>query len=230
MKSKLSAVFIGLTLSLPLAAQSTEDWGMWFSNTFRTDFGGSSYLTSLELGPRLKSDNSQFSQFYLRPMLGYKLTKQLQLWLGYSWQGEYSNKNQFDLATQDVIEQLQWSDSLSPQVNVQYRFRLEQRLFAGEEDGHRMRHRLRLQYSIPDSKIYLVVLDELFVYFNSINTGRLAHSVQVGINQNRDYLGIGYKLTENINMDTGYQLQYVHYYGKPDLLNHIWQTNISVNF
>lgn len=212
------------------AVPANEDWGMWLSNTYQTDFSGSPYLAFLELAPRLKNDNSDFSQVIVRPMLGYKVSQKLQLWLGYTWQGEYNPQTDFDLATNDVMEQLQWIDNLTSQLNFQYRFRLEQRMFAGEDTGHRMRHRFRFQYSIPDSKAYLIAIDELFVYFNSIDQGRLAHSAQTGVNQNRSYLGIGYKLTPHLNVDTGYQLQYVHNYGTADALNHIWFTNINVNF
>jgi uncharacterized protein DUF2490 len=85
-------------------------------------------------------------------------------------------------------------------------------------------------YSIPATKAYLIAIDELFVYFNSIDQGPKSHSVQTGVNQNRSYIGVGYKLMPQLNVDTGYQLQYVNNYGIPDLLNHIWMTNINVNF
>lgn len=204
---------------------------MWFSNTFQTDFGGSRYLAFLELHPRTKNDNSEFSQIIVRPLLGYKVTKNLQLWAGYTWQGEYNEQNDFELATNDINEQIQWIDNWTKNLNFQYRLRLEQRFFADEADvGHRMRHRVRFMYSIPDTNAYLIALDELFVYFNSIDEGPKAHSVQTGINQNRSYVGVGYKVTPFMNVDTGYQLQYVHNYGTPDLTNHVWLTNINFNF
>jgi Protein of unknown function (DUF2490) len=93
-----------------------------------------------------------------------------------------------------------------------------------------MRHRFRLQYSLKDSKVFFLAFDELFVYFNSLNSGPREHSVQTGINQNRSYAGIGYKLTPNINLDTGYQLQYVNNFGTTDLFNHVWLTNVNVRF
>ncbi len=231
---KLTAplIFFGaLFATTPLSAATIEDNGTWVSTTLQTDFGGSPFLAFLELHPRFKNDNSEFSQFIIRPLLGYKLTKQLQLWAGYTWQGEYSNQNDFDMATNDIMEQLQWIDNWTPALNFQYRFRLEQRFFADEaETGHRMRHRLRFMYSIPDSSVYLIALDELFIYFNSINEGRMEHSVQSGINQNRSYVGVGYKLTSQMNVDTGYQLQYVNNFGTPDGINHIWMSNININF
>jgi hypothetical protein len=223
---------IGL-LALPIpapAAPVKDDWGMWLSNTYQTDFGGSNYLAFLELAPRTKNDNGEFSQIIVRPLLGYKLTKKLQLWLGYTWQGEYSKETDFDLATDDFMQQLQWIDDWTPQLNFQYRFRMEERFFENEDTAFRMRHRFRLVYTLPETKAYLIALDELFVYFNSINHGRLANSVQPGINQNRSYVGIGYKLTPKINIDTGYQFQFVNNFGAPDGANHIWLTNLNVNF
>lgn len=226
-------LFAGLSLAARAlaAAPVNDDFSTWISSTYQTDFGGSPYLAFLELAPRTKQDNNQFAQVIVRPLLGYKLTKKLQLWAGYTWQGEHNEQSDFEMATNDIMEQLQWIDNWTPSLNFQYRFRLEQRLFAHENDtGHRMRHRVRFVYSLADSQAYLIASDELFVYFNSIDDGRLAHSVQTGINQNRSYVGIGYKLLPQLNIDTGYQLQYVHNYGTPDVTNHIWMTNINVNF
>jgi len=229
-KSKAIAA-LALCASSSLAATVNDDFSVWVSNTYQTDFGGSPYLAFLELAPRTKNDNSDFSQVIVRPLLGYKLSKKSQLWVGYTWQGEYNDQTDFDMATNDIVQQLQWIDNWTPQLNFQYRFRLEQRFFAHEDDvGYRMRHRFRFVYTIPDTKAYLIALDELFVYFNSIDEGRLSHSVQTGVNQNRSYVGVGYKLTPLLNIDTGYQLQYVHNYGIPDLNNHVWLTNINVNF
>lgn len=232
---RLIATFLVIALSLSSiaasAAPTKDDFGTWISNTYQTDFSGSRYLAFLELHPRTKTDNSEFSQIIVRPMLGYKLTDHLQLWAGYTWQGEYTEARDFEMATNDIVEQLQWVDNWTPQLNFQYRFRLEQRMFADENDtGHRMRHRIRFAYTLPDSQAYLIAADELLVYFNSIDDGRLAHSVQTGVNQNRSYLGVGYKLTPQLNIDSGYQLQYIHSYGTADTLNHVWLTNINVNF
>jgi Protein of unknown function (DUF2490) len=227
MRKTLVLIF-GFALSA--ASLANDDTSIWVSNTYQTDFGGSKFVGFLELQPRFNNDSSKFSQLIIRPFFGYKITKQLTASLGFAWQGEYNSKDKFDLATKDIVEQLQYSDNLTPNLNFQYRFRLEQRFFAEADLSHRMRHRFRFQYSIPESKFFLVAFDELFLYLNSVNSGRLEHSVQSGINQNRSYLGLGYKITPHINIDTGYQLQYVNNFGKNDLYNHVWLTNLSVTF
>lgn len=226
---------IALTLVLfltSLSSWASEDMGIWVSNTYQTDFGGSKYLAFLELAPRTKNDTGDFSQIIVRPLFGYKLTKELSLWLGYTWQGEYtkSHEDKFDNATNDLVEQLQWVHDVTSNFNFQYRARVEQRFFADADVAYRFRQRFRFQYSIPDTKAYLIAFDELFIYFNDLNYSPREHSVQQGINQNRSYAGVGYKITPHINVDTGYQLQYVNNYGTPDLFNHVWLTNINVKF
>ncbi|SJM96210.1 conserved exported hypothetical protein [Crenothrix polyspora] len=228
MMKKILALCLGLAVSGVSLAD--DDTSIWISNTYQTDFGGSKYLAFLELQPRFNKDDTKFNQLIIRPFFGYKITKNLQASLGFAWQGEYNSKDKFDLATKDLVEQVQWIDNLTPQLNFQYRFRLEQRFFADADLSHRMRHRFRFQYSIPESKLFLVAFDELFIYLNSVNSGRLEYSVQSGINQNRSYFGVGYKVTPNVNIDTGYQLQYVNNFGKEDLYNHVWLTNLNINF
>ncbi|KJV05127.1 DUF2490 domain-containing protein [Methylocucumis oryzae] len=225
-------LFICFSLPFVPVADATDDRQTWVSSTYQTDFGGSRYLAFLELAPRFNQDSSEFNQFIIRPLLGYKITPKLQLWLGYTWQGEYSDNNGvgFDNATHDLMQQVQWIENISPALNLQYRFRLEQRFFADADSGHRMRHRLRLQYTLPGTQAYLIGIDELFIYLNSLNYSSRESFVQPGLNQNRAYAGIGYKFSPHFNVDTGYQLQYVNNFKGSDTYNSIWFTNVNFNF
>ena len=212
-------------------AQASDDWGMWLSHTYQGPFAGSPWLGFLEIAPRTKKDNSRFNQIIIRPALGYQLTQHWQLWLGYTWQGEYDTARDFELATHDVFQQVVWIKNLTPSLNFQYRARLEQRFFA-EVGGvaHRLRQRWRFEYSLPDSQAYLIAADELFIYFNDLNNSRVSGTVQSGVNQNRIYGGIGYNLAPGVKIDTGYQLQYVNQFNGQDLFNHVWLTNFNVFF
>jgi hypothetical protein len=213
-------------------ACANEDWGIWVSNTIQTDFGGSNYLAFFEIQPRTRNDSENLSQVIVRPIFGYKLTKEISLWLGYAWQGEYtpSRGDKFGNATSDVVEQLQWVHNIDSQWNFQYRLRVEQRFFADADVGHRFRQRFRLTYAIPETEFYLICFDELFIHLNNLNHSARESQVQQGINQNRLYAGLGYKINKHVNVDTGYQLQYVNNFGRPDLFNHVWLTNVNVNF
>jgi hypothetical protein len=69
-------------------------------------------LAFLELQPRFNDDSSKFSKLIVRPFIGYKVTKKLQLWLGYAWQGAYNSKDKFDMAinhkSQQFKTQFRW--------------------------------------------------------------------------------------------------------------------------
>jgi hypothetical protein len=47
--------------------RANDDWGIWISITYQTDFGGSKYLAFLELALRFKHDSGDFQQFKLQP-------------------------------------------------------------------------------------------------------------------------------------------------------------------
>ncbi len=228
---KTSFRILALLFVIP-TVHAEEDFSVWVSNTYQTDFGGSNFLAFLELAPRTRDYSGAFSQLLIRPILGYKASKEISLSLGYTWHGEYSKNldDKFANATNDFIQQLQWIHDFSPALNFQYRLRLEQRFFADADIGHRIRQRFRVTYTIPGTQAYFIGADEIFIYLNNLNASLRESQVQQGINQNRSYAGFGYKITPDINVDTGYQLQYVNNFGRADLFNHIWLTNINVKF
>ncbi len=67
MRKNLATAFL---LTLISTASANDDFSVWLSNTYQTDFGGSNYLAFLELAPRTKNDNGDFAQFIIRPLLG----------------------------------------------------------------------------------------------------------------------------------------------------------------
>lgn len=227
-------LLFSIVLLFSIQAKANQDWGLWVSNTYQTDFGGSNYLAFFELQPRTRNDNENLQQIIIRPILGYKLNNEWSVWLGYAWQGEYSPSrgDKFGNATNDIVQQVQWVHDIDEHWNLQFRWRLEQRFFADSDDvGLRMRHRLRLTYTFPDTNVFLISFDEFFHYLNNINDGSPREGqAQSGVNQNRLYAGLGYKFNKHISADTGYQLQYVNNFGKQDLFNHVWLTNINVRF
>jgi Protein of unknown function (DUF2490) len=134
-------------------AHAEEDFSILLSNTHQTDFGGSQYLAFLELAPRTRNDSGDFSQLLIRPIMGYKASKDISLRLGYTWHGEYTKNlaDKFGNTTHDFIQQLQWIHDFSYALNFQYRLRLEQRFFTDDDVGYRIRQRFRFTYTLPES-------------------------------------------------------------------------------
>ncbi|MDT0605750.1 DUF2490 domain-containing protein [Croceitalea rosinachiae] len=83
---------------------------------------------------------------------------------------------------------------------VSQRFRLEQRWISKPtEDIFNLRLRYRLQFTKDLSEhLYIKVFDEPFLDFEQAN-----------INQNRFYLGLGRRITKNLNVEIGYMKNHV---------------------
>ncbi len=85
-------------------------------------------------------------------------------------------------------------------TSVSQRFRLEQRWISKpEEDLFNIRLRYRLQFKKRISEhLYIKAFDEPFFDFKEAN-----------INQNRFYLGLGRKITSNVNIEIGYMKNHI---------------------
>lgn len=57
---KIPAFCFLLLFSFGARADADQDWGMWLSNTYQTDFGGSDYLAFLELAPPIQGRQFRF--------------------------------------------------------------------------------------------------------------------------------------------------------------------------
>jgi hypothetical protein len=110
------------------------------------------------------------------------------------------------------------------------RNRLEQRFMSGKSDPSiRWRTRFRFEYLIPEfSSWSIIASEEIFVNFNDNSDDA---QLQAGLNQNRGYIGVGYRFAPEFQIETGYLEQHVwRRAGKADLNNSVWMTNLNINF
>ncbi len=80
-------------------------------------------------------------------------------------------------------------------------------------------------YPLGNKKKWLLVIsNELFLNLNSHFKGP-----QARIDQNKFFTGINKKISDNINLEGGYQLQYINQKGpQADKLNHIVLFNLYI--
>lgn len=167
-----------------------------------------------EVQPRFSEDG--VSQLLLRTALGYRFYDRWSAWLGYAW----TPSLQPDFRTENrIFQQLLYSDDFSF-GRLTSRTRLEQRWIGGA-DGVAVRFRTLLRDQIPftdDGLWRAVVQDEVFVNLNSPEGGPVS-----GFDQNRLFVGINRLFGENLNVDVGYQFQYLNRRepGFPDDINHV---------
>lgn len=218
MKNPLLQIII-LILSLwnlnPACAKDTfaNDFGLWTAVNVYAPIT-EKVQTRFQISPRWLDNSTDFNQFVLHGLLGYKFNKHFSFYQGYAWNTLYiPNFTREQRPYQEAII----SHELD-KLEFEHRFRFEERFLQGV-DGVALRGRYRLKGTYPldrNKKWSLVLFDELFINFNSPDDGP-----EAGIDQNRIYAGINRRFNENISADLGYQLQHRHFPGpKVETLNH----------
>ncbi len=176
-------------------------------------------ITQLEINPRIQENITHINQLLVRPSVGYQLTKNLSIWQGYAWVTNYIpsfvNENR-------IWQQILYEKEIGRFV-FSSRSRLEERFI---ENVHgtpvRFRNMFRAQYALDKNKHWaFVIYDEPF-----INIGSHFQGPQSGIDQNRFFVGLNKKFTQNTSIEGGYLMQYLNVASPiQDRLNH----NILVN-
>ncbi len=155
------------------------------------------------------NDNFALNQSLLRPGLGYALTDQSTVWVGYARVENYL-PDHTDIPENRIWEQYMWSGK-TPLGAFTFRPRLEQRFQAnGGDMGSRFRQFLKFSWPIsflPEGTDF-VVWDEVFVNLYQTDWAPQVSSHQ-GLDQNRAFVGIGYRFTPEIKTEIGYLNQYI---------------------
>jgi len=210
-----------------IKAQTADDTGLWLAALGNGEFkslGDESRLRWwFDAHYRLLDDTNGFNQSIVRPGLGYKLTENQTVWAGYGW------INTSPIVGDDFDEHRIWQQwTATPSAGwwkFLHRSRFEQRLVeTGDDVGLRWRQLVRGQRILSQCPEWSLVLwDEAFFNLNDTDWG-----AQSGFDQNRAFIGFGYKRCSKskVRTEIGYLNQFIDRETGPDGLNHI----LSVNF
>lgn len=230
----IASSVIALALSNPVVADDTvEDFQVWGNVTATGTFSANpKYKWWLEGQGRFGNDSSRFSQGIIRPGVGYVLNEKTSVWVGYAWiPTSFPFAGQSPFNEHRVWQQLLWSNPYSFGT-ITSRTRMEQRTFdiQGSKDvGHRFRQFIKWTIPMPSvsPKVSFVLLDEIFINLNDIDTGAKA-----GFNQNRAFAGFAYKLNKVATAEIGYMNQYFSRPSspRPDQMQHLLAVNLFLNF
>jgi hypothetical protein len=175
-----------------------------------------------ETQQRLGGNSSQVSLSLIRPALGYALTENLSIWLGYAWIDTERPITPIPFKEERIWQQLLWVKTYTS-LTFTNRLRTEQRYLENRPiTAYRLRELMKI--SIPfkqHSKLSFVSSDEIFYHHNNF-IGRNGQ----GFDQNRFFVGLGYKPNKTLNMEIGYMNQYIKRFGRPNFLANI----ISMGF
>ena len=142
-------------------------------------------------------------QSLIRPAIGYALTDQSTVWIGYARATNY-------LIGQEIEENRMWEQYMwrgsTPLGAFTSRTRFEQRWQAnGNDTGERFRQFFKFHWPFsfhPGANF--TVWDEVFVHLYSTDWGAIQ-----GFDQNRGFVNIGYRFSPEILTEIGYMNQFI---------------------
>ncbi len=238
---------LGLLLAKPAAAdQTVEDFQFWGQIAAQGNFGFinpnnpdlKKFRWWMEGQGRFGDDSSRFSQSLVRPGLGYAITDKVAVWAGYAWAPTCQPLNRVGCFDEHRIwQQITWSDNfsfgrLSTRSRFEERFFNHQAPIQGDDDvAYRFRQLVKLAVPMPavDPNLSFIVQSELFIAMNTVdNPGFISR----GYDQNRAFVGLGYKVHQNATVELGYMNQFINrpHSARPDQMMHNFVANLFLNF
>ncbi len=191
-------------LLIPVAASSQiNDFGSW--NALNTKLSLSSKWSLFnELQVRSQSFYRHHYYYEIKAGATYALNNNFSFTLGTGTYRTFSDGGNFELPVianeTRLWEQANFNQTLG-RIIFAHRYRIEQRWFS---PGYRNRFRYQLKAVVPLNKkkivpktFYLAAFDEIFLT-NTIPQ----------FERNRFYAGLGYQLSDNINLQPGFLRQY----------------------
>lgn len=228
--SSAAMIVAALTVSTETQASANSDFFTWIPVNVNVKLG-EQLRGFFEFQPRIGDDSSHLTSVMVRPAIGWAVTPQLSLWAGYlmsadsvGFTDEYRIENR-------AWQGLTWKDMTEDKQFIwEMRNRLEERFLPRNSDPSiRWRTRFRFEYLIPQfSSWSIIASEEIFVNLNDNAHNR---QLQAGLNQNRAYIGIGYRFAPEFQIESGYLEQHVwRRAGSADQNNSVWMTNFNLNF
>ncbi|GEN98824.1 hypothetical protein NSE01_06570 [Novosphingobium sediminis] len=204
-------------------SHARDDAQAWATANLNVDLGGG-FRASNEIEVRV-SDNRGLYEVENHLMIGYKPTKNVTLWLGYTHNPQYDHGD-FTRMEHRFRQQVN-VDNFLQLGNVKFsgRLRLEERWREGQ-GGPAWRLRPQIKAVMPIAgKVNLVVSHESFFDLNTSAFQRVR-----GEERMRNFVGIGAPITKKVKFETGYMLQHSFVRGAPDNNDHAFLLALTGNF
>ena len=230
----LLALFFGMTFLWcdRSMGQAVHDFGAWFSVNTQGKFKNRDPESRLRWWfdghLRYLDDSDGFNQSIFRPGIGYQLTPNTNLWVGYAWINELPASGNPVFDENRIWQQALWSKQVGRQ-KLFSRSRLEQRFVeTGGDTGWRFRQFFKADRPLYEqSSVSLVAWNESFIDLNVTDFGQ-----QGTFSQNRAFIGVGKKFGgfRSTKLEVGYLNQFLRARGGDDRFNHILSVNWFLSF
>lgn len=218
-----AAALLSAAISTP--ALAAHDNQLWTTQAVNVKLAKKWRLQE-ELVERFSDNRNGLYEIESNTLLGYKLSKAITLWAGYTHDPQYS-AGHFTVMEHRAREQVTFDNvtRLGP-GRLSFRLRGEQR-WRTNIDGTGWRFRPYVKYAIPlakGSKTALVLSNETFLNLNTT-----AFQKQSGLDRMRNLIAINTPLSKSITAEVGYLNQHGFVRGGPDTSDHVASVSLSLS-
>jgi hypothetical protein len=205
-----------------LAATDQQVWTTQVVNVKLND----KWRVQEELVERFSDNRHGLYEIESNTLLGYRLSKAVTLWGGYTHDPQYSGGH-FTVMEQRLREQVTFDNvaKLGP-GKLSFRLRTEQR-WRTNIDSTGWRFRPYVKYTLPlakGSKTALVLSSEPFINLNTTPFQK-----QSGLDRVRNLIAINTPLSKRITAEVGYLNQHGFVRGGPDTSDHVASFSLSLS-
>jgi hypothetical protein len=218
-----AAALLSAAISTP--ALAAHDSQLWTTQAVNVKLA-KKWRFQEELVERFSDNRNGLYEIESNTLLGYKLSKAITLWAGYTHDPQYS-AGHFTVMEHRAREQVTFDNvtRLGP-GRLSFRLRGEQR-WRTNIDGTGWRFRPYVKYAIPlakGSKTALVLSNETFLNLNTT-----AFQKQSGLDRMRNLIAINTPLSKSITAEVGYLNQHGFVRGGPDTSDHVASVSLSLS-
>ncbi len=213
-----------VAVSFVLAQQTSaaeNDPGIWtiFSTTdsFSGEDATGRWHYWFDAQARYFDPGSGANQWLVRPGIGYEIRDGVKAWAGYA---RFRSRNRSGRVAHEnrYWQQIDWRAGEWQLGRITMRLRLEQRsIDVGDDLGVALRFMTKYVRPLPgDGDKSLIVSLEPFLDLRDTDWGGDA-----GFAQNRFFVGMGWRLSDKLTLETGYMNQFIWVDGAEDRVNRL---------
>jgi len=206
-------------------AWAATDSQLWTTQAVNVKLGGN-WRAQEELTERFSDAKNGLYEVESNTLLGYKLSKAVTLWGGYTHDPQYS-AGHFTVMEHRIREQVTFDNVIRlGSGKLSFRLRGEER-WRANTDGTGVRLRPYVKYTLPlakGSKTALVLSSEPFINLNTTPFQK-----QSGLDRVRNLIAINTPLSKKITAEIGYLNQHGFVRGGPDTSDHVASISLSLN-
>lgn len=217
-----AAIAVLASAAVPAQAATADDFQIWTALNLSTDLSPK-IVANMEFVARFPDDASRLGVTVVRPTIGYKVSKNLVLHIGYAHQTTI-NRGTPNVNENRFFQQTNWRVGKIGTATVNSRTRIELRTVQGARDsGWRLRQRVQFQIPLKAKGTNLILSSEGLFALNSTDWGARA-----GFDQMRNFIGVSMPVGKGLTLETGFQHLYQRRVGNPDRSNFIVPVTITV--